>query len=131
MEQKLVKGIEVELKTSPEVIKDNLERIGISNRSEKKLFPSCYLIKSPEGKYFICHFKDLLKIEKADSTDELRRNTIAWLLDRWGILKIVGNKEEYPIQKKKLFILTKEQKAEDSWEIIHKFHETKQKEVVK
>lgn len=122
-----VRGIEVELKVDSEIIKDNLERIGISNRNEKKLFPSCYLVATPEGKNFICHFKDLLKIEKADENDILRRNTIVWLLDKWGIIKIKDNKKDLPIQKKKLFILTKEQKENEKWEIIHKFHGIKTK----
>lgn len=123
MVKKDVKGIEVELKVDPEIIRENLERMGICNRNEKKLFPSCYLVTTDDGRNFISHFKDLLKIEKADEKDELRRNTIVWLLDKWGILKIKGNKEDYPIQKKKLFILTKEQKEDEKWEIIHKYHQ--------
>ena len=120
------KGVEVRLLVSPRVVKDNLERIGIVNRKEKKLYPSCYLVEQ-DGKYFICHFKDLLKVAGSDDTDRKRRNTIIWLFQNWDLVDKNVKWLDSDIQKKKLFILTREQKMDEGWEIIHKFHYFKNK----
>jgi len=113
-------GVKIKLITSPEVIKDNLERIGIVNRKEKILYPSCYLLKKNE-EYYICHFKELLKENRSEETDIKRRNTIIWLFKKWGLLDVEDSKIKN-IQKKKLFILTNEQRNDDTWEIKHKYH---------
>lgn len=120
------KGVAVKLLVSPLIVKDNLERMGIVNRKEKKLFPSCYLIEQ-DGQHFICHFKDLLKVAGSDDSDKKRRNTIVWLLSKWGLIStaVVFSSDE--IQKKKLFILTREQKETEDWNIQHKFHYNKNK----
>ncbi len=122
------KGIAVKLNVTEEIVKENLSRIGIVNRSDKKLYPSCYLIKDENGQYFICHFKDLLKVAGADESDKMRRNTISWLFEKWGLVSILED-GELNISKKKLFILTKEQKENEAWNIVHKFHyDKKEKE---
>lgn len=121
METPVIKGIEVKLKVRPEIIVDNLERIGIVNRKDKKIYPSCYLINN-DNSYFICHFKDLLKVAGADDNDHIRRNTIAWLFSKWGLIDLIDPIDAEAIQKKKLFVLTKEQKDNEKWEIVHKYH---------
>lgn len=123
------RGIPVKLNVSEDIVKENLSRIGIVNRNEKKLYPSCYLIKDDtSGQYLICHFKDLLKVAGADENDKIRRDTITWLFDKWGLVEVANN-TEITISKKKLFILTKEQKETESWQIVHKFHyDKKEKE---
>src|SRR4030042_3362710 len=113
-------GVEVKINTDVGTISDNLRRIGIANRKEKKLFPSCYLIVE-DGKTYIAHFKELLKVNGVAESDIVRRDTIIWLLEKWGLLTAVDT-SEVEIQKKKLFILTKEQLKNEKWSINHKWH---------
>ena len=122
------KGIAVKLNVSEDIIKENLSRIGIVNRNDKKLYPSCYLIKDDSGQYSICHFKELLKVVGVDESDKMRRDTITWLLDKWGLVTVPTD-TEITISKKKLFILTKEQKETEAWTIIHKFHYDKKEKI--
>ena len=73
-------------------IVETLTRIGISSR-DKKLVQTCHLFHK-RGKYYICHFKELFKLDGVDKTsitndDILRRNAIAKLLQEWGLCTIV------------------------------------------
>ena len=78
-------------------IKETLTRIGVASRKEKKLYQSCHILHK-RGKYYIVHFKELFLLDgkTSDFTDEDkgRRNTIANLLDEWGLITIV-NKEQH------------------------------------
>jgi len=77
-------------------IRETLTRIGVSSRTEKKLWQSCHILHK-RGKYYIVHFKEMFALDdlptSIDSDDIGRRNTIASLLEDWGLLKIV-NKEK-------------------------------------
>jgi len=120
------KGVKVELNVDEEVIKSNLERIGIVNRDKKLLYPSCYLIKDEDGSYAIAHFKELLKIPGQDESDIQRRDTIVWLLNNWGLLKSL--EPNLKKQKRRLFILSVNQKEDEGWTILHKWNnKTKEK----
>ena len=114
-------GIEVILKATPEVIKEVLERMGIADRIGKKIYPSCYLVEK-DRKFYICHFKELLRENKCEESDYVRRNTYVWKLQTWNMLRAVVPSDIESISKKKLFILTKEQKKTEKWEIHHKYH---------
>lgn len=120
-ESTMNRGVEVKLKVDSDIIKDNLSRIGIANRKEKKIFPSCYLVKEGE-KYYIAHFKELLNVPGAIDTDITRRNTIIWLFQNWDMVEAINSEEIKDIQKKKLFILNKKQMEEEKWSINHKWH---------
>jgi hypothetical protein len=84
-------GVEVELLGNFSVIKETLERIGINAREKKKFYPSCYLVED-EGEYRIYHFKELFLKDGNDSSyvekDRFRRNTICFLLQKWGLIKV-------------------------------------------
>ena len=120
------KGIRVDLQKPFPIIRETLGRIGIANRGEKKLFPSCYIYQKGED-YFISHFKELLKNPDMDEVDYQRRDTIIWLLENWGLLKICCDSEAEEIKnnilKKKLFVLSKDQMENEDWEICHKLHQ--------
>ena len=77
-------------------VRETLTRIGVSSRKEKKLWQSCHILHK-RGKYYIVHFKEMFALDdlptSIDSEDIGRRNTIACLLEEWGLLKIV-NKEK-------------------------------------
>jgi len=76
-------------------IKETLTRIGIASNKEKKLYQSCHILHK-RGKYYIVHFKELFALDGRKSTmdesDLGRRNSIAALLQEWGLCSIVGSK---------------------------------------
>jgi len=77
-------------------VRETLTRIGISSRTENKLFQSCHILHK-QGKYFIVHFKELFALDGKESNiannDIERRNTIAVLLQDWELLKIVKSEQ--------------------------------------
>lgn len=82
-------------------IKETLTRIGIASKKEKKLYQSCHILHK-KGKFYIIHFKELFGLDGHPITftdeDLARRNTIANLLEDWGLVAIVDqNKTEEPV----------------------------------
>jgi len=73
-------------------IKETLTRIGVASRKDNKLYQSCHILHK-QGKYYIVHFKELFALDgkPTDFTDEDkgRRNTIANLLEEWGLIKVI------------------------------------------
>jgi hypothetical protein len=96
----------------------------VSSRKEKKLWQSCHILHK-RGKYYIVHFKEMFALDdlptSIDSEDIGRRNTIACLLEEWGLLKIV-NKEKIvdKVPLNKIKILPHKEKGE--WELCPKYH---------
>ena len=90
-------GIEVLLPDNDSFlkIKETLTRIGISSNKDKKLYQSCHILHK-RGRYAILHFKELFALDgrKAtlDESDISRRNSIAKLLQEWGLCTIVGSR---------------------------------------
>jgi hypothetical protein len=85
-----------------EIDKDNflkvvetLTRIGLPTGDQTKLVQSCHVLHK-QGQYSLMHFKELFLIDgkTADfsESDRFRRNTIAKLLEDWGLVRI-KNKE--------------------------------------
>jgi hypothetical protein len=74
-------------------VRETLTRIGVSSRTEKKLYQSCHILHK-KGKYYIVHFKELFALDGLSSSfpdsDKARRNTISNLLEEWGLVKIVN-----------------------------------------
>jgi hypothetical protein len=72
-------------------VKETLTRIGIASKKEKKLFQSCHILHK-RGLYYIVHFKELFALDgkPVDFSEEdiARRNTIAGLLEEWGLFRI-------------------------------------------
>lgn len=86
--------LEVELHQRDDFLKiiETLTRIGILSK-EQKLIQTCHIFHK-RGKYYICHFKELFKLDgviKTEITEEdiQRRNAIARLLQDWGLCKIL------------------------------------------
>jgi len=86
--------LEVKLRDKDDFLKivETLTRIGISTR-DKKLVQTCHLFHK-KGKYYLCHFKELFKLDGVDKTDITledmqRRNAIAKLLQEWGLCEII------------------------------------------
>lgn len=114
-------GVCVTLVKNYALVRETLERMGIRNNNEKKLFPSCYCVE--EGDEFrVYHFKELFQKEGKDSNfddvDKLRRDTIIHFLVKWGLVKT-----DYPIDEilvQKIDVLNHKNKKE--YKICHKYY---------
>ncbi|QDH49141.1 translational regulator protein [Pantoea phage Phynn] len=102
-------------------VRETLTRIGIANNKKKCLWQSCHILQK-QGKYFIVHFKELLKLDgrqvEISEDDELRRNNIAKLLEEWGMIEIVTDGLRFS-EENNFRVLTHAQKSE--WKLIYKY----------
>ena len=110
-------------------VRETLTRIGISSRTENKLFQSCHILHK-QGKYFIVHFKDLFALDGKASNianiDIERRNTIAVLLQDWELLNIVKPEQAEPkASLSQIKVLSHKDKS--SWELVPKYNIGKKK----
>lgn len=75
-------------------IKETLTRMGLAVERDdgRYLYQSCHILHK-RGRYYITHFKELFLLDgkptDIDENDLARRNTIAYLLDQWGLCKVV------------------------------------------
>lgn len=81
-------------------IKETLTRVGVASKKDKTLWASCAILHR-QGRYYILHFKELFALDGRPtdmSIDDIgRRNTIAKLLEQWGLCKIVGDSSALPV----------------------------------
>lgn len=125
-------GVEIKLKDAEDFlkIKETLTRMGVSSRTQNKLYQSCHILHK-RGRYAILHFKELLALDgletDTDETDIGRRNAIVGLLAEWGLLDIVDkDKAADPVVSlKQLKIIPHKEKH--GWELIPKYHIGKKK----
>lgn len=105
-------------------VRETLTRIGVASRRENKLFQSCHILHK-QGRYFIVHFKELFMLDgkksNLEAADVQRRNTIATLLQDWGLVDI-QNKEVAsdcaPMRQIKIIGF----KDKDQWELCPKYN---------
>ena len=119
--------VEVELSNEEAFlkIKETLTRIGVASRKEKKLYQSCHILHK-RGKYYLTHFKELFTLDGKDSSfseeDAGRRNTIANLLEEWGLIRVIDPEKTQgnvaPLSQ--IMILPFKEKPE--WELIAKYN---------
>lgn len=105
-------------------IKETLTRIGIASRKEHKLYQSCHILHK-QGRYYIVHFKELFALDDKETNltvnDIERRNTVAVLLQDWGLLKIVSMADAEP-QASLSQIKVLSFKEKDEWELVPKYN---------
>jgi hypothetical protein len=114
-------GIKVRPIVHEKIIKEALSRIGIANKKDRVLFPSCYLTLE-DGDYIIAHFKELFPMltngnDESDETDIVRRNTIIGMLVSWNLIEL---EEDYEEANSFVFVLRKADKPD--WRIQHKIN---------
>lgn len=109
---------------NPKMVQETLSRMGIADKKNKVLYPSCYLYEE-NGSYFIAHFKELYALREDGfnniSEDDLeRRNAIIFCLENWGMVNVI-----YPeqIENHEMFVFILPHKERHSWKIIHKYKE--------
>ena len=116
--------LEVTLKEADDFLKvrETLSRIGVASRKERKLYQSCHILHK-QGRYFIVHFKELFALDGKPTNisinDLERRNTIAGLLDDWGLVEIIGiSKPRAPLSQIKVLSF----KEKDEWILETKYN---------
>ena len=82
-------------------VRETLTRIGVASKQDDILYQSCHILHK-QGKYYIVHFKELFDLDgkptDISENDYARRNTIANLLEEWGLIKLVNpEKSKEPI----------------------------------
>ena len=118
-----MKLLKIELLVDKKVIQETLNRIGISNKKKKILYPSCYIYEK-DDEFYLVHFKQLFTLSRNDAYDNiseqdiLRRNSIAFCLKNWGLIevedKFIDPHDSY------VFVLPHDIKSE--WKITHKIN---------
>ncbi len=126
------KFVEVQLNEEDDFLKvrETLTRIGVSSRKEKILYQSCHILHK-QGRYCIVHFKELFALDGKPSNisenDIQRRNTIANLLEQWGLIKILNPQivqdNMAPIHQIKIIAF----KDKDEWDLVTKYNIGKKK----
>lgn len=119
--------IEVTLNAKDDFLKirETLTRIGVASKKEKLLYQSCHILHK-QGKYYIVHFKELFALDGKSTdiseNDLARRNTIALLLQDWGLLKLVNSKkiEDMQVSLSQIKIIGFREK--DEWELVPKYN---------
>ena len=124
------KMLEIGLKEPDDFLKvrETLSRIGVASRKERKLYQSCHILHK-QGRYYIVHFKELFALDgkqtNLSENDIARRNTIANLLNDWGLVDVLGNSENVaPLSQIK--VLSYREKEE--WTLETKYNIGKKKE---
>lgn len=105
-------------------VRETLTRIGVSSRRDNTLYQSCHILHK-QGRYFIVHFKELFLLDgkksNLEENDILRRNTIALLLQDWGLVDIQNKdmvKDSAPMRQIK--IISYKEKA--NWNLQPKYN---------
>ena len=106
-------------------IKETLTRIGVASKKDKILYQSCHILHK-KGRYAIIHFKELFALDgkKTDFTEEdkARRNSIANLLDDWGLLELEDPKKtEEPVAALGLIKIISFNEKKD-WQLVSKYN---------
>jgi hypothetical protein len=128
-------GVLVSLQSSDDFlkVKETLTRIGISSKKDRILYQSCHILHK-QGQYAIVHFKELFKLDgkQTDLSDKdlSRRNSIARLLQEWGLIKVqeegfdeLSSEHFVPIQEIKILSF----KEKENWELVAKYNIGKKK----
>lgn len=122
--------LEVGLKEPDDFLKirETLSRIGVASRKERKLYQSCHILHK-QGRYYIVHFKELFALDGKETNlsenDIARRNTIANLLNDWGLVEIISNAEpNAPLSQIKIISF----KEKSEWVLETKYNIGKKRE---
>lgn len=105
-------------------IKETLTRIGVASRKDKKLYQSCHILHK-QGRYYIVHFKELFALDGKSTDfseeDKARRNTIATLLEEWGLIDLVEPTKTSEPRSPMSQIKVISYKEKGDWELCSKY----------
>lgn len=122
---KFAYGVEITLKSPDDFlkIKETLTRIGVKSKKNNILYQSVHILHK-RGRYFLLHFKEFFLLDKktADFCDDdfRRRNTIAKLIEQWGMCKIINASDvEICMPMSEISILPHKDKKD--WQLVSKY----------
>jgi len=111
-------------------VKETLSRIGIASKKDRTLYQSCHILHK-QGKYYLVHFKQMFLLDgkKSDFSDDdrARLNTIANLLDEWGLVEIVSPEKTDDIRAPLSQIKILSYKEKNDWNLVAKYNIGKRK----
>lgn len=115
--------VEVELIEDFGTVVETLTRMGLMNYKRKELYQTAHLLHR-QGKYYICHFKEMLKLDGLDvklSDDDIgRRNRIIHILKNWKFITPVSDSyTENMVNRKRVGVISYTEK--DNWNLIYKY----------
>lgn len=111
-------------------IKETLTRIGVASKKDNTLYQSAHILHKQQ-KYYIVHFKQLFSLDGKETNfseeDQARTNTIANLLEDWGLLDIVNPEmtEEPVASMNQIKVVKFSDKA--NWDFCQKYNLGKKK----
>lgn len=123
------------------VVKETLSRIGLKSRKENEsvLHQSCHIL-SKRDRLFIVHFKELFALDGKKSTmdesDIMRRNTIAKMIESFGLVQIqnpeiIGDNYVEPSKAiSKGFVHLIRHRDKEKWSLVPKYNIGKYKRKV-
>lgn len=119
----MLKLLKIRLLADKKVVQETLNRMGISNKKKKVLYPSCYIYEKDE-EFFLVHFKQLFTMSRDDAYDNIseqdviRRNSIAFCLKNWGLIDV----EDKFIDPHDSYVFVLPHNHKDGWRITHKIN---------
>jgi hypothetical protein len=103
-------------------IRETLTRIGVASKNEQTLWQSVHILHK-QGKYHLMHFKEMFLLDSRSSDitvdDIRRRNTIATLLQQWGLCKIVTTETLITTDLSNIKVVPYKSKSE--WNLVAKY----------
>lgn len=118
--------LEIELQEPDDFlkIKETLTRIGIASKKEDTLFQSVHILHK-RGKYYLTHFKEMFSLDGRQSDisfeDISRRNTIAALMEQWGLCQVVKNEEYMTLKAPISSIKIISHRDKNLWNLVSKY----------
>lgn len=123
--------VEVRLKEPDDFLKvrETLSRMGVDSKiaddqGRKTLYQSCHILHK-QGLYYLIHFKELFLLDgkRSDFTEEDmgRRNTIANLLNDWGLVELVDPKKSETPTVPLRYIKILSHKEKSDWNLVAKY----------
>jgi hypothetical protein len=117
--------IEIIPKININIIEETLTRIGVCDKKNKIIYPSCVLFKDVDSKYYLCHFKEMFELRKTKPSyfnltedDLLRLNSVALLLEDWNMLDLI----DFPEEVDTVYVGTIPFNQKHKWIVKHKFN---------
>ena len=105
------------------LVKESLTRIGVASNKSKTLYQSCHILHK-RGEYYVCHFKELFKLDGRPSTltleDIQRRNLVVSLLSDWGLVTVT-TKDNIKDKANMSSIKVLPYKEKDDWQLVAKY----------
>lgn len=115
--------LKIELLVDKKIIDETVSRIGIANRKDKVLYPSCYVYQHGDD-FYLVHFKEMFMLTRENAynniceEDIIRKNAVAFCLKNWGLIAV----EDDEIEPHNKFIFVLPYQDKEYWRISHKFN---------